>query len=71
MATEVIGYTIENYNALVAAMATGAKAVKYSDKEIVYRTLDEMRDLKAAMELDLGINSKSKRDRRIGTFYNR
>ena len=54
-------YTIEMYNALIEAIATGAREVWYGDKRIAYRTLDEMLRVKADMEAALGINKKPKR----------
>lgn len=43
-------YTIEQYNALMAALAQGVKKVKYFDKEVEYRDLDEMLRLQIQME---------------------
>lgn len=48
-------YTLEMYNSLVEAIATGAREVWYGDKRVAYRTLDEMLRLKQQMELDLGL----------------
>ena len=54
-------YTMEMYNALVQAIATGAKEVKYHDKWVIYRDLDEMLNIKAQMERELGIDKSPKR----------
>lgn len=35
-------YTLEQYQTLSDAIATGSKKVKYGDKEVEYRSLDEM-----------------------------
>jgi hypothetical protein len=35
-------YTQEMYNALIEAIALGAREVWYGDKRVAYRTLDEM-----------------------------
>jgi len=48
-------YTIEQYQALSAAIALGAVKVKYADKEVTYRTLNEMMALQYAMAQDLGL----------------
>ena len=48
-------YTTDQYTALVAAIATGSKFVKYADKEVEYRSLGEMNSLKRDMEIDLGL----------------
>ena len=60
-------YTTEQYNSLVAAIATGATFVKYSDKEVHYRNLPEMQSLRQDMEIDVGITPKPVR-RRIGVY---
>ena len=49
-------YTLEQYNSLIEAIALGAMTVKYSDKEVTYRSLTDMNRLKLAMESQLGIN---------------
>jgi hypothetical protein len=54
-------YTIEMYNALVEAIATGTKEVWYGDKRVAYRTLDEMLRIKGDMERYLGIAKQPKR----------
>lgn len=43
-------YTLEQYNALMAALAQGVKKVKYFDKEVEYRSLEEMLRLQIEME---------------------
>ncbi|MBV7529027.1 phage head-tail joining protein [Chitinophaga sp. sic0106] len=50
-----MGFTIDQYNLLVNAIAQGAKRVKYADKEVEYASLDDMLRLKSAMEVELGI----------------
>lgn len=49
-------FTQEQYNTLCAAIAEGARRVKYQDKEVEYHSLSEMLRLKTAMESDLGLN---------------
>ncbi len=46
-------YTLEQLNALQDAIAQGVKKVKYSDKEVEYRDLDEMRKTLALMKAEL------------------
>lgn len=43
----------DDIDALRSAINLGAKSVKYADKEIVYRDLDEMRDILAGLEAQL------------------
>ena len=52
-----IGFTRENLAALEQAIATGAKRVKYADKEITYNSLQDMLALRGLMRKDLGITS--------------
>lgn len=54
-------YTMEMYNALVEAIATGAKEVWYGDKRVAYRSLTEMYQVKADMEAQLGLNKQQPR----------
>lgn len=49
-------WTIEQYNTLKEAIASGTKTVKYSDKEVTYRSLEEMMTLLRAIERELGLN---------------
>lgn len=43
-------YTLTEYQALSAAIASGAQKVKYGDKEVEYRSLDDMIRLQIEME---------------------
>lgn len=49
-----MAYTPDQIAALQAAIALGAKKVKYADKEVDYRSLQEMRDLLAEMLAETG-----------------
>ena len=52
-------FTKENLTALEHAIAEGAKRVKYSDKEIEYRSLEEMLKIRDLMKKELGLNKCS------------
>ncbi len=52
-------YTQDQYNKLMDAIGQGALLVKYADKEVQYRSLDDMLRIKAIMEADLGIGANS------------
>lgn len=52
-------FTQENLNALEQAIAEGAKRVKYSDKEIEYRSLEEMLKIRDLMKKELGLKNCS------------
>ena len=54
-------WTLEQLHALEKALAEGVLTVKYSDKLITYRSLDEMLRLREAMRLALGLTEKSVR----------
>ncbi len=47
-------YTEENYNTLAKAIATGAKRIKYGNKEVEYQSTEEMRALLHEMAKGLG-----------------
>lgn len=48
-----MAYTIDQYGALVASIAQGAMTVKYADKEVTYRSLNDMIAIKRMMENEL------------------
>lgn len=50
-------FTQENLNLLEQAIVDGVKKVKYSDKEIEYRSLDEMIKLRNMMKKELCIST--------------
>ena len=54
-------WTLSDLEALEKAIATGAKRVKYTDKEIEYHSLKEMLSLRDVMRRALGITGKSVR----------
>lgn len=58
-----MAWTIEEYNALKSAIATGAKTVKYSDKEVTYRSLEEMAAVLRAMAEELGLTDQNSSSR--------
>lgn len=64
-------WTMEQYTVLQAAIATGSKRVKYSDKEVEYRSLAEMLAILDAMAAELGITTAtSNAGRRVARFEN-
>lgn len=52
-----MAYTMEQYQGLQAAIAQGALTVKYQDKLVTYRSIDEMVRILNMMAIDLGINT--------------
>lgn len=53
-----MAWTLDDYNALKDAVKTGASKVKYADKEVTYRSQEEMMALLNAMGKDLGLSGK-------------
>lgn len=54
-------YTLPQYNALVSAYAQGVLRVKYGDKEIEYRSMQEMKQIINDMEVSLGLKKSIKK----------
>lgn len=51
------GFTQERLTALEAAIAEGVLSVKYSDKEIVYRSMDDMLKARDLIRQNLGLKN--------------
>jgi hypothetical protein len=52
----MMAYTTEQYEALKAAIAGGERTVRYADRSVEYRSIEEMMQILRLMESDLGIN---------------
>lgn len=61
-------YTIEEYNQLKSAIASGVKWVKYADKEVEYTSLTDMLRVLGLMESELGL-SGVKGNRKVLSTY--
>lgn len=63
-------YTLAEYQALSAAIASGAEKVKYGDKEVEYRSLEDMLRLQTEMERCLFPDSGSNKNngRKFASF---
>jgi len=61
-------FTQGQYDALLSAISTGSKRVKYSDKEVEYRTLSEMLALLDLMGADLGLGAVTGNGRTVAQF---
>ena len=59
MAENGQSWTLEDLCALEKAIADGAQKVKYSDKEIEYRSLNEMFKIRAEMKKSLCLNKSN------------
>lgn len=51
-------YTIEDYNTLKKAIAQGALRVRYGDKEVEYRSLNDMQRILGMMAEELGLKKR-------------
>lgn len=56
-----MAWTLEQLEALEEAIAKGVLTVKYSDKEIKYRSLDEMFQIRNQIRKALGLTKKGDR----------
>ncbi|KSW22772.1 MULTISPECIES: hypothetical protein [unclassified Pseudomonas] len=63
-----MAYTLEQYEALKAAIAEGALSVRFADRSVTYRSVDEMIRILRLMESDLGLNANSNGTRRFASF---
>lgn len=52
-------FTQENLNLLEQALVEGVKKVKYSDKEVEYRSLDEMVKIRNLMRKELCLDKST------------
>lgn len=58
-------YTTEQYTALKAAIAQGALRVRYGDKEVEYRSVEQMEKILSSMEVELGIKKPGLRKKYV------
>lgn len=61
-------FTQEMLTALESAIAEGARKVKYQDKEIEYRSLDEMMKVRDLIRRELGIVDSDGTNRKVGVY---
>lgn len=63
-----MAYTLEQYEALQAAVAGGELSVRYADRSVTYRSVDEMLKILRLMRDDLGLNAKCNGGRTFTSF---
>ena len=56
-----MAWTVQHLQALEEAIAQGALRVRYSDKEVQYRSLAEMLQLRDLMRQELGLSQPTRR----------
>jgi hypothetical protein len=52
-----MAYTQQQLTALDAAISEGALTVRYADKQVTYRSLDEMLRIRKMMRDEMGLSS--------------
>ncbi|HEJ3401755.1 hypothetical protein N0003_02100 [Pseudomonas aeruginosa] len=62
-------YTLEQYQALKGAVAEGALSVRYADRSVTYRSVEEMLRILRLMEDELGLSANNDGGRRYTSFY--
>lgn len=65
-------YTQQQYDKLMEAIAQGVLEVKYANRSVTYRSLEDMLAIKDLMEQDLGIGayaSNKQGRRRVGVYH--
>lgn len=60
-------FTLQQYEALNAAIASGTTTVSYGDKTVTYRSTDEMLRIRNLMMAELGL-AKGDNGRKLGVF---
>ncbi|MGF6694765.1 hypothetical protein M2318_004854 [Metapseudomonas resinovorans] len=63
-----MAYTLEQYEALQAAIAGGELSVRYADRSVTYRSVDEMLRILRLMKEELGLNANNAGGRRYASF---
>lgn len=61
-------FTADNLLALEDAIVKGVRRVKYTDKEVEYRSLEEMLQLRNLMRKELGVGASGAGARLLGKF---
>ncbi len=57
----VLGLGVSGRSAANFCAAQGARVVKYEDREVTYRSLDDMRSLRREIERELGLDTTAGR----------
>ncbi len=61
-------FTVEQYEALNKSIAQGTLSVRYGDKTVTYRSLDEMLRIRNLIGKELGLLNGNKSSRRYAAF---
>lgn len=63
-----MGFSLLQLEALDNAIAEGVLEVKYADKSVTYRSLDDMLKLRDLMKRELGLTNTAQSTRFMGVF---
>lgn len=63
--------TLEDLQAIEEALRLGARVVRYADRQIEYRTLEEIRSIRDEIKRELGLVDTGKKPRRRVWIHNR
>lgn len=63
-----MAYTLEQYQALQAAIAGGELSVRYADRSVTYRSVAEMLQILRLMQAELGLCVDQNGGRRLTSF---
>ena len=63
-----MAYTLDQYQALKAAIAGGELQVRYADRSVTYRSVAEMLQILRLMETEMGLNADTTGGRRLTSF---
>lgn len=66
--SQPMAWTINDLSILESAIAQGATRVKYADKEVEYRSLSDMFQLREQMKKELGVTDPADNGRRVGVY---
>lgn len=68
MPPPVIVYTLSQYTSISEAIASGALEVTYGDKKVIYRSLNDMLRIQAAMYNQLFPNQNNNNGRTVVSY---
>jgi hypothetical protein len=66
-----MAFTTADYDTISSAIALGALEVKYADKTVTYRNLNDMLRARAIIADELGLNATSGNSRKVQTTFNK
>jgi len=65
-----MAFTLDELTELEKALATGTLSVKYQDKEVVYRSVRDMQEIRQLMRQELGLDVGLEKPIRAQVIFN-